>query len=97
MFEGAARGLIHVNLATVSVALVKELAQLARQRGIAYVAAPVFGRPEVAEAAKLNVVVAGEAAAIARVEPLLQAIGRGSGRSARRPSVPTWSTSPVTS
>jgi 3-hydroxyisobutyrate dehydrogenase-like beta-hydroxyacid dehydrogenase len=75
VFEGAPRGLIHVNLGTVSVALARELSQLAGRRGIAYVAAPVFGRPEVAEAAKLNVVVAGEAAAIARVEPLLLAIG----------------------
>jgi 3-hydroxyisobutyrate dehydrogenase-like beta-hydroxyacid dehydrogenase len=70
----ARRGLIHVNLATVSVALARELAQLEQERGIAYVAAPVFGRPEVAQAAKLNVVVAGDATAIDRVAPLLSAI-----------------------
>ena len=75
VLDRAARGLIHVNLATVSVALARELARLHREHGLAYVAAPVFGRPEAAAAAKLNVVVAGDAAAIARIEPLLSVIG----------------------
>lgn len=75
VLERAPRGLIHVNLATISVALAKELAQLARERGIGYVAAPVFGRPEAAQAAKLTIVVAGEDSAVARVQPLLTAIG----------------------
>ena len=75
VLDRAARGLVHVNLATVSVALAREFAQLARERGIAYVAAPVFGRPEAAQAAKLNIVVAGEENAVARIHPLLSAIG----------------------
>ncbi len=75
VLERAASGLVHVNLATVSVAFAQELARLHRERGIGYVAAPVFGRPEVARAGKLNVVVAGEPASVSRVEPLLQAIG----------------------
>jgi 3-hydroxyisobutyrate dehydrogenase-like beta-hydroxyacid dehydrogenase len=75
VLDRTARGLIHVNLATLSVALAQELARLHRERGLAYVAAPVFGRPEVAAAAKLNIVVAGEAAALSRIEPLLSAIG----------------------
>ena len=75
VLDRAARGLVHVNLATVSVALAREFAQLARERGIAYVAAPVFGRPEAAQAAKLNIVVAGEGNAVARIHPLLSAIG----------------------
>lgn len=75
VLEHAPRGLIYVNLATVSVALARELTSLAAERGMTYLAAPVFGRPEVAQAAALNVVVAGDDAAIARVEPLLSAIG----------------------
>jgi 3-hydroxyisobutyrate dehydrogenase-like beta-hydroxyacid dehydrogenase len=75
VLERAERGLVHVNLATVSVAFVRELARAHRERGIGYVAAPVFGRPDAARAAKLNVVVAGDSASLARVEPLLQAIG----------------------
>jgi len=75
VLEAAAPGLVHVNLATVSVAFAKELARLHRERGIAYVSAPVFGRPEVAQAAKLNIVIAGEESALERVRPLLAAIG----------------------
>jgi 3-hydroxyisobutyrate dehydrogenase-like beta-hydroxyacid dehydrogenase len=75
VLDRAARGLIHVNLATISVALARELVRLHREHGLAYVAAPVFGRPEVAAAAKLNIVVAGEAAALSRIEPLLSVIG----------------------
>lgn len=75
VLDRAARGLIHVNLGTISVALAKELAARHLEHGLAYVAAPVFGRPEVAAAGKLNIVVAGDAAAVARIEPLLSAIG----------------------
>jgi 3-hydroxyisobutyrate dehydrogenase-like beta-hydroxyacid dehydrogenase len=75
VLEAGARGLIHVNLATVSVNLVRELSQLEHDRGISYIAAPVFGRPEAARAARLNIVVAGGSEAITRIEPLLTAIG----------------------
>lgn len=75
VLEAASPKLIHLNLATVSVALAREFAELHRQRNIGYVAAPVFGRPEVAAAGKLNVVVAGDAAAIARAQQVLSAIG----------------------
>jgi 3-hydroxyisobutyrate dehydrogenase-like beta-hydroxyacid dehydrogenase len=75
VYDRAPRGLIHVNFATVSVALARELTALASKRGVAYVAAPVFGRPEVAQSGKLNVVVAGDPAAIGRIEPLLAAVG----------------------
>jgi len=76
VLESAGRGLVHVNLATVSVSFARELARLHRERGLGYVAAPVFGRPEVARDAKLNIVVAGDSASVARVAPLLQAIGQ---------------------
>lgn len=73
--EHLASGAVCVNLATVSVAAAQELSRLARERGVAYVAAPVFGRPEVAASAKLNIVVAGDAAAVARVQPVLAVLG----------------------
>lgn len=74
VLQAAAAGLIHVNLATVSVELARELARLEHDRGISYIAAPVFGRPEAARDAKLNVVVAGAPEAIARIEALLSVI-----------------------
>jgi 3-hydroxyisobutyrate dehydrogenase-like beta-hydroxyacid dehydrogenase len=76
LVAGAPRGLVHVNLATISVALARELAELHEAHGIGYVAAPVFGRPDVAATGKLYVVAAGDPAAIARVQPLLDVIGQ---------------------
>ena|SRR5438105_1299408 len=46
----AAKGLIHVNLATISVDFAKELSAAHGKAGLAYISAPVFGRPEMAEA-----------------------------------------------
>ena len=74
----AGRGGVHVNLATVSVALAQELAERHAAAGMGYVAAPVFGRPDAAAAGKLHIVVAGTEAAIAMVQPLLDAMGQRS-------------------
>src|SRR5467141_675096 len=49
------RGGIHVSLSTISVALSDRLTAEHAKAGQEYVAAPVFGRPEAAEAAKLAV------------------------------------------
>jgi 3-hydroxyisobutyrate dehydrogenase-like beta-hydroxyacid dehydrogenase len=74
LLDAMDRGIVHVNHATVSVALARELAAAHAQRGLDYVAAPVFGRPDVAAAGKLNIVVAGSPEAIERVRPLLEAM-----------------------
>jgi 3-hydroxyisobutyrate dehydrogenase-like beta-hydroxyacid dehydrogenase len=75
LLEHAPRGLIHVNMATVSVTLAEELAHAHAQRGLNYVAAPVLGRPDAAAAARLTIVAAGPAEAIDRVQPVLDALG----------------------
>jgi 3-hydroxyisobutyrate dehydrogenase-like beta-hydroxyacid dehydrogenase len=74
--DHAPRGLIHVNMATISVALAEELAHDHAARGLQYVAAPVMGRPDVAAAAKLTIIAAGPAEAIDRVQPAFDAIGQ---------------------
>lgn len=76
VLEAAHPGLIHINLATISVAWAKELAELHRQRKVGYVAAPVFGRPDAAAAGKLNVVVAGDPATVSKAQPILDAVGQ---------------------
>lgn len=75
VLEAMTPAAVHVNHATVSVALAQELVQTHAARGVGYVAAPVFGRPDVAAAGKLNILAAGEAQAIERVRPLLDAMG----------------------
>jgi 3-hydroxyisobutyrate dehydrogenase len=72
----APRDLVHVNMATVSVALAETMAREHAARGIHYVAAPVMGRPDVAAAAKLTIMAAGPAEAIDRVQPVFDAIGQ---------------------
>ena len=72
LLDAMDRGMLHINHATISMALAKELAAAHAERGIDYVAAPVFGRPDVAAAGKLNILVAGQPGAIARARPLLE-------------------------
>jgi 3-hydroxyisobutyrate dehydrogenase-like beta-hydroxyacid dehydrogenase len=69
-------GAVHVNMATISVAAAQKLRVLHAQRGVGYVAAPVFGRPDAAVAGKLHVLAAGAPDALARVRPLLEDIGQ---------------------
>src|ERR1700678_1611206 len=49
------QGAVHISMSTISVAFSDRLAEAHRKAGQAYVAAPVFGRPEAAAAAKLVV------------------------------------------
>jgi 3-hydroxyisobutyrate dehydrogenase-like beta-hydroxyacid dehydrogenase len=67
-------GLVHVNLATVSTALARELATHHADLGLGYVAAPVFGRPPVARTGGLNIAVAGAPDAVAAATPALEAL-----------------------
>lgn len=69
-------GLIHLSMATLSVEFIKELAPLHESVGASLIAAPVFGRNDLAEAGKLNIAVGGPASAIARVQPLLDVMGQ---------------------
>jgi 3-hydroxyisobutyrate dehydrogenase-like beta-hydroxyacid dehydrogenase len=71
LLDGMDPGTVHVNHATISVALARQLAEEHAKRGLQYVAAPVFGRPDVAAAGKLNILVAGQPAAIEKATPLL--------------------------
>jgi 3-hydroxyisobutyrate dehydrogenase-like beta-hydroxyacid dehydrogenase len=70
------KGAIHVSMSTISVALSKRLADAHLKAGQRYVAAPVFGRPEAAAAAKLFIVPAGAPEAIAACQPLFDAMGQ---------------------
>jgi 3-hydroxyisobutyrate dehydrogenase-like beta-hydroxyacid dehydrogenase len=74
--DAAKPGAIHVNVATISVALADRLERLHRDRGLSYVAAPVLGRPDVAAAGNLIVLAAGETVAVDRVRPLLALFAR---------------------
>src|SRR5579864_5910669 len=69
------RGAMHVSLSTISVDLSDRLAAAHAKAGQGYLAAPVFGRPEAAEAGRLAVVVAGGEALVQKCKPLFEAMG----------------------
>ncbi|MDB5562761.1 MAG: 6-phosphogluconate dehydrogenase [Hyphomicrobiales bacterium] len=69
-------GGIHISTSTISVALAERLAEAHGKAGQHLVSAPVFGRPEAAEAAQLSIVAAGAAPAVGTAKPLLEAIGQ---------------------
>jgi 3-hydroxyisobutyrate dehydrogenase-like beta-hydroxyacid dehydrogenase len=70
------KGAAHISFSTISVALSERLAADHAAAGQRFVAAPVFGRPDVAAAGKLFIVAAGAPDAIAAVQPILDAVGQ---------------------
>ncbi len=86
LLKDARKGLVHVGCSTISIAFAEALTARHAEAGIAYVSAPVFGRPDVAEAAQLNVVVAGAESAIDKVAALLSAVGRKTWPMGERPA-----------
>jgi len=76
LLKDARKGAVHVGCSTISIAFAEELTKRHAEAGVGYVSAPVFGRPDVAEAAQLNVVAGGAESAIDKVAPLLAAIGK---------------------
>jgi 3-hydroxyisobutyrate dehydrogenase-like beta-hydroxyacid dehydrogenase len=85
VLERASRGLVHVVCSTLSVGFVQQLVEAHRRAGLAYVAAPVMGRPDAVRAGKANLLAAGAPEAVARVRPLLDALGQKTWPIAERP------------
>jgi 3-hydroxyisobutyrate dehydrogenase-like beta-hydroxyacid dehydrogenase len=70
-------GALHIACSTISVALSERLAVEHQSRGLDYLAAPVFGRPNIAAEGKLWIVAAGADSAIAKARPVLEPLSRG--------------------
>jgi len=67
---------VHISSSTISVALSQKLVNEHAQRGQEYLSAPVFGRPEAAEAGKLFVVAAGKPEVVERCKPVSETLGQ---------------------
>lgn len=76
LLESAKANAIHVSMSTVSPQLVKELTRAHQEKGVSFISAPVFGRPDVATKHNLWICVAGEEKAKAAVLPLLRKMGQ---------------------
>ncbi len=68
---------VHIALGTLSVALSRRLMESHAAAGQRYVAAPVFGRPNIAAQGRLWVVAAGDDSTLEQARTVLDAIGRG--------------------
>jgi len=69
-------GAVHIAMSTMSVALSRRLVAAHGQKKQNFIAAPVFGRPDAAAAAKLFIAAAGPADQIARCRILFDAMGQ---------------------
>jgi 3-hydroxyisobutyrate dehydrogenase-like beta-hydroxyacid dehydrogenase len=77
LVDALSPGALHISCSTISVALSERLTAEHARRGQRYVAAPVFGRPNIAADGRLWTVVAGEDSAVAEARPLLETFSRG--------------------
>jgi 3-hydroxyisobutyrate dehydrogenase-like beta-hydroxyacid dehydrogenase len=68
---------VHISMSTVAPETARRQAAAHERQGAAYLAAPVFGRPDAAAAGKLWVVVAGDAAAKERAQPVFAGCSQG--------------------
>lgn len=68
-------GGVHISMSTILPATSTALTATHRQYQNHYVSSPVMGRPEVARARKLNLLVSGDETVIASMKPLLQDAG----------------------
>jgi 3-hydroxyisobutyrate dehydrogenase-like beta-hydroxyacid dehydrogenase len=76
ILEGLPPGGMHICHSTISTDLSHRLVEAHRKREQHFIAAPVFGRPDAAEAGRLLVVAAGPAEAVKRCQSALEAVGR---------------------
>jgi 3-hydroxyisobutyrate dehydrogenase-like beta-hydroxyacid dehydrogenase len=77
LLDALSPGLLHILCGTITKALCQRLTVEHANRGIDFVAAPVFGTPSDVADGRLLVVAAGADDAIARARPILSAFSRG--------------------
>jgi 3-hydroxyisobutyrate dehydrogenase-like beta-hydroxyacid dehydrogenase len=76
ILAGLKPGALHVSMSTIAVATSENAAARHTEHQQHFLAAPVFGRPDAAEAAKLFVVAGGAPVDFERAKPLFEAIGQ---------------------
>ncbi len=77
MIDALSPGVLHILCGTISVTLGERLTAEHTNRGIDFVAAPVFGQASDAEEGRLWIIAAGVDKSVDRARPLLEAFSRG--------------------
>lgn len=73
---GMSRGSVLVDMSTIAPGATREIAAALAERGVTMLDAPVSGGSEGAEQGTLSIMVGGDASALERVRPVLEALGR---------------------
>jgi 3-hydroxyisobutyrate dehydrogenase len=76
LLDGAAPGLIIIDMSTIAPATSRRLARLAADRGVHFLDAPVSGGSQGAVSGTLAIMAGGEQEIFERVRPLLEAMGK---------------------
>lgn len=73
---GLAPAMTHIGMSTVSLAATRKFADMHTRSGVRYVAAPVFGRPDAAEARMLYIVAGGDLRGVERSDPIFKVLAQ---------------------
>ena len=76
VIQGAAPGAVVVDMSTISPQATQRMAATLAEKGIAMLDAPVSGGSEGAQKGTLSIMVGGDDAALAKVRPVLEAMGK---------------------
>jgi 3-hydroxyisobutyrate dehydrogenase-like beta-hydroxyacid dehydrogenase len=76
LLENGKPGCVHVSMSTVSPKLSRYLAEKHQEKGVEFISAPVFGRPEAAAQQNLIICMAGSHKGKKQIEPLLRILGK---------------------
>jgi 3-hydroxyisobutyrate dehydrogenase-like beta-hydroxyacid dehydrogenase len=77
VLEKLGNGGVHISMSTISPDTSRKLSQNHGEYGVAYVAAPIFARPEAVKTGAGNICISGNADAVAKVKPILQTLVKG--------------------
>src|SRR5581483_8003119 len=75
LLENMQPGALHISMSTILPQTAQELGEKHQQKGQHYLASPVFGRPEAAQARKLNFVLSGKESLRKQAGPILKDAG----------------------
>ncbi len=76
ILEGARKGLIIIDMSTIAPAMSRKLAELAIQKGVEFLDAPVSGGSQGAVNGTLTIMVGGEQEAFEKALPVLESMGK---------------------
>src|SRR5947209_9963156 len=76
LLDGAKPGNVIMDMSTIAPAVTRDLAERCAERGVQFLDAPVSGGTQGAQAGTLTIMVGGEAEALKRARPVLDAMGK---------------------